>query len=76
MRDALDGGSGGRQDRCFSPAMNNFWNVLYLTAVSLCGGNMRIFNPFHVPEWMEGCMWQMSCGMGKLIFIFKVTFLY
>jgi len=24
--------------------MNNFWNVLYLTAVSLCGGNMRIFN--------------------------------
>ena len=56
--------------------MNNFWNVLYLTAVSLCGGNMRIFNPFHVPEWMEGCMWQMSFGMGKLIFIFKVTFLY
>jgi len=30
--------------------MNNFWNVLYLTAVSLCGGNMRIENPLLKPK--------------------------
>ena len=33
--------------------MNNFWNVLYLTAVSLCGGNMRIFNPESILNIVE-----------------------
>ena len=46
------------------------------TCLTEAWASITDFNPFHVPEWMEGCMWQMSCGMGKLIFIFKVTFLY
>ena len=51
------------------------WGGQYIN-LTQSAENVFYVNPFHVPEWMEGCMWQMSCGMGKLIFIFKVTFLY